>query len=275
MPWCPKCKNEYREGIDVCADCGSELVASQDDQDSVRTTLIFGEEDQMNKLKDFLNFNNIHDVEITFDSEDDVYELSVYVTEQDKASKITKVFLTEEREEQEEKKEVDTHTNSSPYKGVYQNSAERAEENRSSAWTLLLVGGVGLIVMILGIIGILPFRLSGTNKYMVYGIMSALFMLFIVMGIISMKNSLVFTKKAQSENSLHVTMLNWCKESLNAEVIDKTISLTGEETEEVLYFRRAEKIKEELNHKFVNLDQEFLEHFIDEEYDTLFTASLK
>ncbi len=267
MPWCPKCKNEYREGIDVCADCGSKLTEYKEER--IRTTLIFGEEDQMNKLKDFLIFNQINDVEITYDSEDEVYELSVYMAEKEKASQITKVFLTEEQE----KKDDDARTNSSPYKGMYQDSAVRAEENRSSAWTLLFVGGVGLVVMILGIIGILPFQLTGTNKYMVYGIMSALFVLFIVMGIISMKNSLVFTKKAQSENSLRMTMLNWCKESLNAEVIDRTISLTGEETDEVLYFRRAEKMKEELNHKFVNLDQEFLEHFIDDEYDTLFSTT--
>ena len=26
MPWCPKCETEYREGILVCADCGSALV---------------------------------------------------------------------------------------------------------------------------------------------------------------------------------------------------------------------------------------------------------
>ena len=26
MPWCPKCETEYRDGIIVCADCGSALV---------------------------------------------------------------------------------------------------------------------------------------------------------------------------------------------------------------------------------------------------------
>ncbi len=26
MPWCPKCKTEYQEGIEKCADCGSDLV---------------------------------------------------------------------------------------------------------------------------------------------------------------------------------------------------------------------------------------------------------
>ena len=31
MPWCPKCETEYREGILVCADCGSTLVESLSD----------------------------------------------------------------------------------------------------------------------------------------------------------------------------------------------------------------------------------------------------
>jgi len=26
MPWCPKCREEYREGFKICSDCGTELV---------------------------------------------------------------------------------------------------------------------------------------------------------------------------------------------------------------------------------------------------------
>lgn len=41
MPWCQKCKVEYREGFTVCSDCGSELVAelldTTDDTDETQT----------------------------------------------------------------------------------------------------------------------------------------------------------------------------------------------------------------------------------------------
>ena len=43
----------------------------------------------------------------------------------------------------------------------YMNSADRAEDNRSSAWTLLIVGGAGLLVIILGLLGIIPLPMTG------------------------------------------------------------------------------------------------------------------
>ena len=37
MPWCPKCETEYREGISVCADCGSALVETLSAQKDIPT----------------------------------------------------------------------------------------------------------------------------------------------------------------------------------------------------------------------------------------------
>lgn len=73
---------------------------------------------------------------------------------------------------------------------TYMNSGAKAEENRSSAWVLLVVGILGMLVMILGITGVLPLNIG--NPYMFYGVMSAVFILFIVMGVVSMTECKAF-----------------------------------------------------------------------------------
>ena len=51
------CKNEYREGITVCPDCGEALVSEEELTDWV--SVLFGEQDEMEKLKDFLTYNGV------------------------------------------------------------------------------------------------------------------------------------------------------------------------------------------------------------------------
>ena len=154
----------------------------------------------------------------------------------------------------------------------YMDSAERAEDNRSSAWTLLVIGGLGMVVMILGMFGMLPFSVS--NPYMFYGIMSALFVLFIVMGFVSMKNAKIFAKKAESENTLKDTVLKWCNENLTAQKIDSHIQDIENTAEEEVCLKRYAVMKYLINHQFMNLDQGFVDRLIDNElYDQIFEES--
>ena len=154
------------------------------------------------------------------------------------------------------------------------NSAQKAEDNRSSAWVLLIVGILGLAVVVLGSFGILPLRIG--NPYLFYGVMSALFLLLIVMGFVSMKSAKLFARTAESENSLKKTLIDWCMENMKASEIDATIEDAKEMGAEVLYMRRYEVIKDLLNHQFMNLDQEFVDELIDEEiYDLVFTVEEK
>lgn len=268
MPWCPKCKNEYQEGITVCTDCGCGLVGSLENMEGL--ALYFGEEQQMLALQKYLESNGIRKIKVHYDETEQIYELLTQEEDYKKASSMLSVFI-----EQEENRKAQTEDNrvASQPVSVYQDSAEKAEDNRSSAWTLLIVGCGGLLVMALGMAGLLPFHLTGTNKYMVYGIMSALFLLFVVMGVISMKNSKIFAKRAESENSLRETLVKWCQDSLDPVEIDAQLHLSDKTSEEILYFKRFEKMKEKLNHQFMNLDQAFLEHFIDEQYDIVFSST--
>ena len=210
MPWCPKCKNEYREGFSVCADCGSVLV---DEETFVRL--------EAEQPADFSS------------------------------------------EAAEEKAGASQGRGKGESSRIpYRDNAERASENRSSAWVLMAVGGFGIAVLILGITGMIPLHFS--NAYLFYGVMAAVFILFLVAGIISMKNALIFEKSAESENSVKTALLDWCRQNLRKEDLDQQIGIEEKPSMEILYFRRFEAIKARLNHQFLNLDQGFLEKLIDD-----------
>ena len=232
MPWCPVCKNEYREGIERCAECKVELVDHLED-----------EEAQTAERK-----------------------------EQEKIA-IVQALLAAEKDGADQKAEEEI-PEKIPVSHAYQNSAAKAEDNRSSAYTLLFVGILGFIIVLLIFVGVIPlYRNVSTTKYLICGVMGALFVLFIVFGIVSMRNSKILFIKAKSEDSLLSEITKWCQEHLSAQLIDDGLSRdeSWEETaEEQKYFRRTDKMKKIISDKFMNLDEALLEHFVDEYYQELF-----
>lgn len=228
--------------------------------DNEQVSITFGNEEQMTALKKALEDNSLKDVALKYDDTEDVYDILVRKEDREKALKILREFLADEAAGQK----------AAQLALRYMDSAERAEENRSSAWVLLGMGITGIVIATLGIMGIIPFRFG--NSYLTYGVMSAIFILFIVMGVVSLKNARIFAKKAESESNLQEILLKWCNDNLNADAIDGEIDKSEADSEEILYFKRCEQMKKMLNHQFVNLDQAFLEHLIDEKvYDEIFT----
>lgn len=270
MPWCPKCKNEYREGVKLCADCGVELREFPTEVKSEPIT--FGEQEQMEKLRDFLHFNDVESASLSYDEKDGVYELSVSGEERRKAALAVNIFFQEEKaKEGAEANRSDTLSMAAQGKGIYQNSAKMAEENRASAYMLLIIGGLGLTAIILIFAGVIPLSINTMNKYMICGVMGVLFVLFIVMGAVSMKSSKVLAQKAESENNLTSEIKKWCEGNLTAETVDEGL-FEGEdsESEESRYFKRVDKMKKKISNQFLNLDEGFLDSFTDDYYQNIF-----
>ena len=293
MPWCPRCKSEYREGFSVCADCGCQLVNGE--QTKTLVSLTFGEREQMEALQEFLRYNGIKDSELITDEQDGQSELQVLPAELERAAAAVRVFLSQEeqrgKDEGAKVQGIDTDGDTGMeadmleaqmllreastvrktfFQGSssYQDSSERADDNRSSAWILLIIGILGLVMVVLGIAEVIPLKLG--NPYLFYGVMIAVFLLFLVTGIMSMRSAKFFAKKAESENSLRSTLLDWCRENLKPDEIDREVS-AADTSEEVLFFSRTSYIKEKLNHQFLNLDQDFLDMFVDEQvYEMVF-----
>ncbi len=220
MPWCPKCKNEYREGILVCSECGIDLVESLDsEKEQEKEDIVAASEENIEDIEDIRN--------------DEEPEIRYY--------------------------------------HAYRDSADQAEDNRSSAYMLLVIGGIGFILVLLIFLGIIPlFQNEVTTKYMICGVMGAMFVLFIVLGFVSMKSSKILSVKAKTEDSLFSEMTKWCGENLSAAKVDEGLFDDETLSEEQKYFMRAEKMKALIGDKFMNLDEAFLEHFIDEYYQKIF-----
>lgn len=156
----------------------------------------------------------------------------------------------------------------------YQSSASKAEDNRSSAYTLLAVGGIGFIAVVLIFCNVIPlYQNAGISKYLVCGVMGAMFVLFIVFGLVSMRDSKLLLIKAKSENSLRSEITKWCLENLDCAAVDalvQTEEQTEELTEEEMYYRRTEKMRGAIEDKFMNLDEAFVDDFVDEYYQKIY-----
>lgn len=160
----------------------------------------------------------------------------------------------------------------------YQSSASKAEDNRSSAYTLLAVGGIGFIADILIFFDVIPFyQNAGISKYLVCGVMGAMFVLFIVFGFVSMRDSKLLLVKAKSETSLRSEITKWCQDNLDGAAIDALIrkETSAEEwieelTKEEMYYKRTEKMRAAIEDKFMNLDEAFLDDFVDEYYQKIY-----
>ncbi len=284
MPWCPKCRNEYVEGIKVCADCKTALVESL--EEGGRIPLIFGEKGQMERLKGFLTYSGFVTADISEDEKEGVYELYIEEAERQKAGAAVRVFLQQEAEAAgkaegvfQEDAQEDTEVGKAQEglgpgektgSSFYQDSAKQAADNRSSGYMLIVIGGLGLAAVGMIAAGIIRLPSGMINKYMLCFVMGALFLLFFIMGIVAVKSSKSLEKKAETESILLSEIKQWCGENISAGKVDEDL-FWGEETgKEIKYFKRTDKMKKMIARQFMNLDDGFLDSFVDDYYQTVF-----
>jgi len=270
MPWCPVCKNEFVEGITVCNHCKCDLVETL--LENERKLVYEGDGETVTRCQKFLEYNEIESAEVEYNAEEETYYLYVNQEEERSAIRILLVFMDEEEkriadekveasEEAEIKVVPEAH-----YSGVYQNSTVKANEYRSSAYMLIIVGVLGIVAMIFGYLGYFPFKFSSIS-YLVMGFM---FIFFAVTGILSFGSSKRLMEKADKEEILHKELETWANETFTKEYVETSIEFKENDSEEILYFKRIEKMKKELMKKYPEVDPAYVDEFLDNLYQELY-----
>lgn len=280
MKICPKCKNEYREGITHCADCGCELVEASEAAEKV--LLMQAPYPAVKKVQQYLEYCKFTTVTAEEPDENGIMSLYCDAKEHKEAYKQASVYIAEEqRKAQEEalanmteeehaalEAERAELVKQTPPSNIYQNYEAKAEDNKSSAICFLVMGTIGAALVALSWFGMLPFSIGGRGNWFTHGVMFAFFIIFIIVGIISAKNVKKYRdlvgKEANSKSEL--------EQFLEDQFTEEVLKQIWAETDEEAYFKRMAYMRKKVVEAFPDLENRgsFIEAILEDHYDTIF-----
>ena len=230
------------------------------------------------KLAEFLEYNDIKSE--LYENEQNEFELYVEKKTETKAKKIINVFLQQEELHKEEEdipdeemledtEEILTDSVAPYIDNVYQKKEDKAKDFKSSAYVLTIIGFLGFILLVL--IDINVINISFGNPILMNIVMAALFICFIILGIGSFLSASKLKKESVEEQELSDKIICWCDDNMNKEIVDSIFKNSKENMpDELKYFKRTAYMKEMITRTFINLDDSFLDHIVEEYYQKLF-----
>ena len=262
MPFCPKCKTEYRDGFTICADCKIPLVSSLEKAD----------------LSDISESSYSIDEEVFPDS-----ALSEAVTVSEKDFSNLKLVSDEDEEEEtldlshddgpteEEAEKIKAEAvRRIAYKPSkeYVSKDEKASELLSSGFMLTILGVLGCTFIALLMFGVFPFKVRGLVSYIIDGILCLFFASFIYFGINSFFRYSKVKKEASVESEENKEFEEWFRNKFTKEFVDSDLAIT--EDEQNNYFLRNAKIRYFIAQEYPDMDEDYLDSFIDKVYEEIF-----
>lgn len=274
MPWCPVCKNEYKDGYTECSDCGSKLVESLSE---VVIPIYFTEDESViDGLLSFLASNSYDKCEKRVTEDEVSFELWCPKDDANSVSSMMRVYFkefvvsAESDEEIEDSSVLDDNSDSVNEDVInrYKDSSERAEEYKAGAIVLLLVGIVGLCALLLISLGVININFTSVSLYMVDIVMGLLFLIFICMGASSFGSYIKLRKKGVDDNELKARVLKWSEDNLTKDIVCANDLEANED--EANYFSRVQIISDAIKASHTDIDDSFLEYISEEVYNKLF-----
>ncbi|MCR5430801.1 MAG: hypothetical protein K6E58_06195 [Eubacterium sp.] len=151
---------------------------------------------------------------------------------------------------------------------TYVKKSDKYDDVKSSSFTMLIVGTLGILFVVLSLTNVIPIFFQATTSWLFYGIMSLVFVAFIIGGLYSYVRATKLKEEAEIEDKKIDEINTWAKENLNQQNIDSGLDLS--ESIEILYFSRAERIKSKLMHQFEDVDEGLIDLLAESIYTDIY-----
>ncbi|GKX31304.1 hypothetical protein SH1V18_37840 [Vallitalea longa] len=263
MPWCPKCKCEYEEGVKLCADCKVELVDSLDDIVEWRTLIKANKEEQAVELKEYLEYSGVQEVKyekIEDEEEENGYYFSILVTDKeiDESIKYLKGYmLTKAKDKKDEDLEDDEEEVTNEYETEDYKDDTKLKDLKSSVYSFGIIGAVLLVGGILAMTEVIT--ISFSNKYLFSGIILAVGIAFIIIAINSATRVGKETKTITHRDSSIDRIIEWFGDNYSLDDFAKKHDMNLQDMDEGdIYYIVMDKLKEIISAQFVEMDKKLV-----------------
>lgn len=299
MPWCPVCKNEYREGFTHCKSCDVDLVDSLEEGP---VAVVVGEQNTLLDMCEFLKANGHSEPFMAYNEKEQHFVLFVKQEEEKAVRDKLAIYMQRRAIKQQadeagvseeeymrmlkmgqvnrsgipQGKDPDaynaTEIDEMQEETIYVDKHQKAEDVKSSSVALSIVGIAGLIGIVLLCLDVLPIHFYGSSKYLISGVMGALFVGFIIMGISSAKSYTRYLVIALEEDELKKEIQALLEKDASKEIVDQKsgVAKDADEADPQTYYARMAVIKGVLNAGFPKAEKALLEKMADDYYASLY-----
>lgn len=305
MPWCPNCKTEYQEGIEVCADCGATLVDELVEEVETAPVAFISEMKLAKKLVDYLAYSSI-EAKCEYDSKEAGYAVLVPKNQLAEAKVAFNAFYRVESnnqlkqdiayaevealaakmndegiefdpellasipEEEMSREEKQAIANAVIAERVYKPAevyVKKADESKDMYSTAITFLGFAVLLFVFMLLNIF-------NIITIFNNLTSLILLGLMVvgcclvGINAIKRSRNAEAASVEEERLTTALNEWLDENIGDELFAE---LNDEDlSEELLYLRRTEIIRGKLAESYPDLDENYVDDLIEDYYNTHF-----
>ena len=269
MPWCPKCKNEYRAGIAICPDCKESLVEELTEDMAEFVPLFQTDNEELKvKLIKYLSHcgHQVQEDSVVAETEDGPKNIhAIFVPKEDysEAMQEIRTVLTYDAKQETGEEDIKPRHRVPEPSTVYVDAKARYQEYKSSGIMFLVFAALFVVFGILNISGMVSIMASTASLVIIFVAAAA----FTYVGITSLLKVSSLKAEASTEEQTTDTIMNYLKDNFSKEQL--LAGVNEEVTGELLYFQLMETMKEAATEQFPDADENYLDALLEEYYNSL------